>query len=355
MRKRGFTVAVIFLTAWVSSTVFAGQSGIDTGSVRLIPVAENIYAVAPSFAGASGALILSDGGHIVVDTHGSPASARALIDAVSRISDDPIRYVVNTHWHVDHHSGNLAYRETFGNDVVFISHDNTRKDIPTLGAEQFEQVVPYRSMAVQSANDVLAKNMDDHGEALAAEKITAIEAFRDEQIELAARPDYAYTLADLTYSDSITLHTDSDTVEVFFLHPAHTRSDSIVYLRDQEILIVGDLLTQPILWSWSSYPSQYVLTLKALEQLAVKKILIGHGGPVLDGKSYLVQARQFLEAAVAHAVLSHAAGLSEDKAIEAAAKNAAIEDFRRSFVSKTEDKLFDQMVGWTISRAYLEL
>ena len=96
-------------------------------------------------------------------------------------------------------------------------------------------------------------------------------------------------------------------------------------------------------------------TLKTLEQLPVKQIIIGHGGPILEGKSYLTQARQFLEVAVAHAADSHAAGLSVEEAIKKAAANTVIQAHRRNFVSNAEDELFDQMVGWTIERSYLEL
>ncbi len=45
----------------------------------------------------------------------------------------------------------------------------------------------------------------------------------------------------------------------------------------------------------------------------------------------------------------------EEEAIEAVAANTVIEGFRRSFVSIEEDGMFDQMVGWTITRAYMEL
>jgi len=343
-----FSVAALTI-----SPALANQSDIDTGSTSLIKVADGIYAVSPNFAGANGALILNESGHIVVDSHGTPASARALINAVRDISNEPIRYVINTHWHVDHHSGNPAYEQAYGSDVIFISHDDTRREIPTLGEEQFRQIESYRSAAVQAAGETLAENRNEHGEPLTTEQISAIEAFSEEQRAFAALEDYNYTLANLTYSKSLTLHGTPNTAEIFFLNSAHTKADSIVYVRDQQVLIVGDLLTLPILWSWSSYPSSYVLTLKALEQLPVRKIIIGHGGPVLDGKSYLTLVRQFLEAIVVHSARSLSAGLSEEEAI-ASAVDSDVEAFRRKFVAEQEDGMFDQMVSWTINRALAE-
>ena len=334
--------------------LFTAEKDIDTGSITLVWMAEGIYAVEPNFAGAAGAVILNDSGNIVVDTHGTPASAKALIKAVSRISDRPIRNVINTHWHVDHHSGNEIYKAAYGDGVILIAHDETRKEIPTLGAGQFEQTAPYRANPVQSAEDALASKLDTHGQPLSAAQIVDIAEFRDDQVEFSNRESFDFTLPNLTYSKSITLHGSPNTVEIFFLYPGHTRADTIVYLRDQEILIIGDLLTKPILWSWSSYPASYIKTLKKLEQLPARKIVIGHGGPVLEDKSYLVQVRRFLETVVSFTEKSFATGSSEEVAVEAASTHEGIQQFRRKFVTEEEDGMFDQMVGWTVSRAYLE-
>jgi glyoxylase-like metal-dependent hydrolase (beta-lactamase superfamily II) len=48
-----------------------------------------------------------------------------------------------------------------------------------------------------------------------------------------------------------------------------TAGDLFVYLPEQRLLFAGDLLTLPILWTWSSYPSDYVRTLRALEALEI--------------------------------------------------------------------------------------
>ena len=153
------------------------QRVIDTGATTLIPIGEGIYAVSPNFAGAAGALILRNNGNIVVDSHGTPASARALVDAVAMISDQPVRYVINTHWHVDHHSGNSAYKQAYGDDVIIISHELTRADIPTKGAEQFQQVAPYRAMPVKAATDALDAEVDVHDQPLTDSQISAIRKF----------------------------------------------------------------------------------------------------------------------------------------------------------------------------------
>jgi glyoxylase-like metal-dependent hydrolase (beta-lactamase superfamily II) len=112
--KRAGSIAAIF--ALIPFLTGADAGSINTGSIVLIPVTPNVYAVDPQFAGAAGAVIVTDAGTIVVDTHGTPATAEALIRAVDGLDAPPIRYVINTHWHVDHHSGNEAYRSAFADD-----------------------------------------------------------------------------------------------------------------------------------------------------------------------------------------------------------------------------------------------
>ena len=338
--------------------IFAGADSdpINTGSILLIPVAPHVYAVDPQFAGATGAVIVSDTGVIVVDAHGTPATADALIRAVDTLNAPPIRYVINTHWHVDHHSGNEAYRNAFANDVTIISHDATREDIPTLGAGQFQETAPYRSNPISAADEQLQQALDAHGAPLSASQIADITAFRDAQAAFTAREDFSFTLPNVTFTESLTLHGTPE-VEIFFLHPAHTRGDAIIYLREQKVLIAGDLLTKPILWSWASYPFGYVQTLAKLEKLDIEKIIIGHGGPVLDGKEYLTLARQFLEVIVTYSTQAYEQGLSVDDAVAGTASVTRIQSFRRQFVADTEqeNQMFGQMVSWTVDRCYMEL
>jgi hypothetical protein len=67
------------------------------------------------------------------------------------VTPKPVRYVVNTHWHDDHHSGNAVYLELWP-DVQFIAHRDTRIDIieKTYGAGQKRSTTPWRRRRVTS-------------------------------------------------------------------------------------------------------------------------------------------------------------------------------------------------------------
>ena len=89
-------------------------------------VADDVY-----FAVGTGALtvfcnaaiIINANDVLVVDSHVSPAAAQALLDELKAITTKPVRYVVNTHFHFDHSSGNQIY----GPDVEIIGHQFTRE------------------------------------------------------------------------------------------------------------------------------------------------------------------------------------------------------------------------------------
>ena len=349
-----FVIVVLGAIFW---PLAGAAQNLDTGAHKLVEAAPGIYAVEPKFAGANAALIINESGVIVIDSHSSPASSATLIDAVKSITDKSIRYVINTHWHVDHHSGNEAFLQSDTN-VDIIAHDHTREDIPTLGRGQFQQTAPYRTMPLDGAAAALQSGTDANGNPLTDPQRRSIEKFHGVQEEFIATGDaFEFTLPNVTIDKSITLHGEPYTVQVMYLHPAHTRGDVVVYVPDRKILIIGDILTKPILWTWSSYPQAYIKTLTALEALDIDKILIGHGGPILVGKDYLTTARQTMETIVAFSIAAKKAGLSVEQAVEQSATDAEIQANRQKFVADNdqENQMFDQMIGWTIDRAYLEI
>lgn len=329
----------------------------DIGAThRLTRLAEGVYAVEGRFQGANAAIIINDREVVIVDSHGSPASAAALLEDVRRLTDKPVRYVINTHWHVDHHTGNQAYYRAFPEQVEFIAHRFTREDIPTLARDQLAQVRSFMENPLTEAREQLAAGVDDHGRPLTSDQRAQLERFAEgQEAFLAGADSFMFVLPSMTFEQRLVLHRDVRPVEVRYFFRGHTRGDVVVYLPEERILIAGDLLTQPILWTWSSYPADYVRTLRAIEQLDIDRIVIGHGA-VLEGSAYLVQAREFLESVVVHVRGSVVDGSSLAETQASSKADQKIQAFRLRFVEDTEEGagMFDRMVTWTVERAFLE-
>src|ERR1041384_4148969 len=88
-----------------------GHEGIDSGDAKFdfTKVADGIHAAvaAPAYkVNCNTAIIESDGGVIIVDTHSKPSAARVIIEQLRRMTSKPVRYVINTHFHWDHWHGN---------------------------------------------------------------------------------------------------------------------------------------------------------------------------------------------------------------------------------------------------------
>ncbi len=75
------------------------------------------------------AVIVYDEGVLVVDTHSRPSSARALIQQIKSVTDKPVRYAVNSHFHWDHAQGNHAYPVAFPKQVAIVASEATRENL----------------------------------------------------------------------------------------------------------------------------------------------------------------------------------------------------------------------------------
>src|SRR5262245_27190279 len=69
--------------------------------------------------------VLSSDGVLVFDSNGTPAASAAVLAEIRRLTDKPVRYVVNSHWHWDHWYGTETYAKAFP-DVRIVTHEKTR-------------------------------------------------------------------------------------------------------------------------------------------------------------------------------------------------------------------------------------
>ncbi|WP_018335477.1 MBL fold metallo-hydrolase [Actinomycetospora chiangmaiensis] len=270
---------------------------------EMVEVARGVYAyVQPdgSWMINNTGVVVADGAHVMIDTTSTEARNRALLAAVAEVAPGDPRALVNTHHHGDH---------TFGNWLMPAS-------TPVVGH-------------VHCREDTLAAGL------IAAQVLTG--------------PDYGHQEVrppDVTFTDTLTLWAGERQVHLTHVGPAHTRSDVIAFLPDDDVVFAGDLAFaggQPFLaeGSLAGYPR----ALDALRALEPAVLVPGHG-PVCRGD----EVPRLLDDLTAYAAFldevareSHAAGLSP---LEAARKH---ED--NPFASWQES---ERLVG-NLHRAYSEL
>ena len=325
--------------------------------LELEEVAPSVYAVRRKFAGSNAAVIVNDRDVVVVDSHASPAGARGTLAAIREITDKPVRYVVNTHWHTDHFVGNQAYLEAFPGQVEFISHETVRQDIAELAPEQLPIAVRYVREDLEMATRMLLMGKDEHNRPLSEEATVRLRRFVDDQSrtvnELESQP---FILPDLTLKQGLTLHRGQRRIHLLFLGRGHTRGDVVVYLPQEKILIAGDLLTYPTLHvGGTSRPVEWLESLRALADLEFDVVIPGHG-EVFRNPEYLELVIALLEEVVEHV----RSGIDQGLKYAEIEPQVDLEDLYSQWVGDDGDRaaMFEEVrefVPDALGRAYLEL
>jgi glyoxylase-like metal-dependent hydrolase (beta-lactamase superfamily II) len=116
-------------------------------------IADGVYyaTVAAPGLGSNNVVIINDTDVLVVDCGTSPAAARAFVEDVKKLTDKPIRYVVNTHWHYDHTAGN----QIFGPEVQIIATDHLYQMLATGDVLHTEPYVTSQVTALSARVDSL--------------------------------------------------------------------------------------------------------------------------------------------------------------------------------------------------------
>ena len=159
----------------------------------IIQVTDSIYML--SGGGGNVGVSVGDDGIFLIDDKVNVLSDE-LLNTIKEISDKPVKFIINTHWHPDHVGGNEELGKT---DSIIISHGNTRERLST---EQF--------------SSFLNTTVDPLPEA---------------------------GLPIITFSNEITFYFNNDVINIKHIPNAHTDGDVIVYFNNSNVVHVGDIVS----------------------------------------------------------------------------------------------------------------
>lgn len=233
------------------------------------------------FCGASDAnvlVIVNDADVIVVDAGIFPASARQVIAEIRKRTAKPVRYVITTHWHSDHHYGNQEYRKQWP-QVEFISHPVTRanilqRDVPDFRRNQ-DSIYPAQVRALEKTLRTGALSNGTPLDSAARREFT--ESLALYRFFLRDTRGLRHEAATITVDRELTLHRGKREIVLRWLGRGNTAGDLVVHLPNEGILATGDLVVSPIPFGFESYAFEWPTTLRALAQLNATTIVPGHG------------------------------------------------------------------------------
>ena len=243
---------VALAAAALSFGAFAQQRNFDAVQIKTTQVAPGIYML----EGEGGNIGVSSGedGVYLIDDQFAPLTPK-IVAAVKAISDRPIRFLMNTHWHGDHVGGN----ENLGKaGVVIIAHDNV-----------------YKRMSVGGAITALKQNY-------------------------APAPKAALPV--ITFNQTATFRMNGDDVTSTHLPPAHTDGDSFVRFAKANVIHTGDVFAAyryPFIDVESGGSVKGVL--RAIDQMLPMiddntKVIPGHGG--VSSKKDVLAYRKMVSTAI---------------------------------------------------------
>lgn len=176
---------ILFISS--SNFPFAIASHLELSTTKLT---DSMYVI----HGSGGNVILSIGndGIILVDDQYAPITEK-MKSVIANITNKPIKFVINTHWHPDHVGGNEKLGEA---GAIIISHDNVRK---RLSNDQFFELINQTIPALSKKG-----------------------------------------LPIITFSDNMTFYQNNDEIRISYLDNGHTDGDSAVYFTQNNVIHVGD-------------------------------------------------------------------------------------------------------------------
>ncbi len=237
LRDIGLTVCLLVLCS-----VYCRAQDMSQVQIQTAQIAGGVYML----TGFGGNIAVSVGkdGILMIDDQYAPLTDK-ITTALAAISDQKVRFVINTHWHHDHTGGNENFAKA---GAVLVAHENVRK---RLSSEQFVALFDSK---------------------------------------LPPAPEAALPL--LTFTRDLTFHYNGDEIYMFHPGPAHTDGDTIVFFRKANVLHAGDIYFEGMypyigISSGGSIDSMIAATDQILTIVnSETRIIPGHG-PVSYTKDFI--------------------------------------------------------------------
>ncbi|NHM31936.1 MBL fold metallo-hydrolase [Neobacillus terrae] len=241
---------------------------------QLNNVTEGVYAAisVPGTGSVGNAAIIDLGDKtLVVDTFTTIKAAEDLHEAAIRLTGKPVSYVINTHWHSDHTSGN----QVFTPKAEILSTSTTRNIMANFGKNRLEQQLKNPEPIYKAMEEIKEKIKKEKDEKLKKEMEWENASDREYMQFL---PQMVYTLPTITFEQKMSIHGSDRTVQLITYGGGHTQSDTFVYFPEEKLAVMGDLVLSkhhPVMIDGN--PQEWINILGRVELLDIETIVPGHG------------------------------------------------------------------------------
>jgi glyoxylase-like metal-dependent hydrolase (beta-lactamase superfamily II) len=203
------------------------------------------------------------------------------------VTDKPVRYVVNTHFHWDHIQGDRAYTQGPAK-VDFIATATTKQLMSDFAVARMKASLDEVPEQIEKMEKRAAGSNSAAEKAFCAEQIRQMQAYQSEL------KDYPLELPTITFDDSYVLRDPAFDLHLEFHGRAHTAGDVFVFCPQQRALATGDASHGWLPNLGDGFPHAWPATIDNIMRADFKYVLGGHG-PMQSDRVVMTNQRNYIE------------------------------------------------------------
>ena len=225
---------------------------------------------------------------LVVDAHSKPSAAASLLAQIKKeVTDKPVRYLVNTHFHWDHTQGDRTYKAANAK-VEIIASETTKQLMTQLQRDRLKESLDSIPGMIDTLRARLSRATTPQDRDWCNEQLSQLGAYQQEM------KSYPLELPTTTFAQTHVIQDSSGEVHLGFHGKAHTAGDIQVFSPSKKVIAAGDAVIGFLPNLNDGYPRPWPKTIDSLGEQKFDHIIGGHGA-VQHGRTRMTQFRNYIE------------------------------------------------------------
>jgi glyoxylase-like metal-dependent hydrolase (beta-lactamase superfamily II) len=239
---------------------------------------------------------------LVVDAHSKPSAAAVLLAQIKKeVTDKPVRYLVNSHFHWDHTQGDAAYKAANAK-MEIIASDVTKQLMGQIGRDRLKESLASVPGMIDTLRARLAQARTAQDRDWANEQLRQLQAYQEEM------KSYPLELPTVTFAKTHAIQDSAGDLHIEFHGRAHTAGDIQVFSPSKKAVAAGDTIIGFLPNLNDGYPRPWPKTIDSVAELKFDHLVGGHG-PVQQGRARMGQFRNYIEDLTARVEKAKKAGV----------------------------------------------